>query len=169
MRCRLWRNNLLVIASPEILTHHSMHSSPKPPCDPTSPLSVREDFGPSRNLLRQHRQFVINLIPAPSLSEGKDQSVTTNASAASNQTRNRTLQRTGSQFAKLGMQARTVLAREGHAMQLLCKKPGLITLNDGVARALRLGKFGSRSESGDALQGFRVYLRLTCWPQTAAC
>lgn len=67
------------------------------------------------------------------------------------------------------MQARTVLAREGHAMQLLCKKPGLITLNDGVARALRLGKFGSRSESGDALQGFRVYLRLTCWPQTAAC
>ena len=77
-----------------------------------STVSVREHFGPSRNLLRQHRQFVINLIPAPSLSEGKDQSVTTNASAASNQTRNRTLQRTGSQFAKLGMQARTMLARD---------------------------------------------------------
>jgi hypothetical protein len=25
-------------------------------------------------------------------------------------------------------------------MQLLCKKPGLITLNDGVARALSSGK-----------------------------
>lgn len=41
-----------------------------------STVSVREHFGPSRNLLRQHRQFVINLIPAPSLSERKDQSVT---------------------------------------------------------------------------------------------
>ena len=57
-------------------------------------------------------------------------------------------------------------------MQLLCKKPDLVTLKferRGVARALRLGKFGSRSESGDALQGFRVYLRLTGWPQTATC
>jgi hypothetical protein len=54
-------------------------------------------------------------------------------------------------------------------MQLLCKKPDLVTLNDGVARALRLGKFGSRSESGDALQGSRVDLRLTCWLKTAVC
>ena len=57
------------------------------------------------------------------------------------------------------MQARNC-AREENAMQLLCKKPGLVTLNVDVACDLRWESFGSRSESRDCAAIFRVYFKV---------